>query len=332
MQKVFEKLLIFSNFAVLLNQMNMGSFESNIITELDAVDESPNAFLSKHTLNQLANRVCMKMVYLKELDPDTMWAEVSKYCKDIERNEAVVDSIVISCKKKGNRYFGDYKTPRLYCINLTLVYILLYYRHHDEDLYKKGIFNTLYDSMGIFGSSQLTILNKLIDQVIEFNQLLNSEKKESPCQVVFTDPYDQQRFEEMGKKIKEASKEMKDSEIAALKKENAELKELLAELQNEDGKDSAKDIPHDKVRPDLLFRLLKIDNSILDVHGNKIKAAILMRKICGLPLKTCQNYCTDQNLNPDAHPKEVAEVNDLLSSLELDISLPMPTKEDAPEG
>ena len=86
--------------------------------------------------------------------------------------------------------------------------------------------------------------------------------------------------------------------------------------------DVAEDITlHDKVRLDLMLRLMKDNGANLDKHGNKTKAAQLMQSITGLPLQTCKNYCSDPHLNTTTHSEEILKMNTLLQALGMKIHL-----------
>ena len=78
---------------------------------------------------------------------------------------------------------------------------------------------------------------------------------------------------------------------------------------------------HDKVRLDLLLRLMENDGADLERHGNKMKAAMIMQSITGLPLQTFKNYCTNRDLNVATHSEEVLKMNTLLQSLDMKIRL-----------
>ena len=97
------------------------------------------------------------------------------------------------------------------------------------------------------------------------------------------------------------------------------------QIEIEDDKiddDSIKDISlHDKVRLDLLLRLLLNDGANIDKHGNKMKAAQIMQSITGLPLQTCKNYCSNRGLNVKTHGEEVLKMNSLLQALGMKIRL-----------
>ena len=104
-----------------------------------------------------------------------------------------------------------------------------------------------------------------------------------------------------------------------LEQDNPEQKEI-EDCKIDD--DSAKDISlHDKVRLDLLLRLLLNDGANIDKHGNKKKAAQIMQSITGLPLQTCKNYCSNRDLNVKTHGEEVLMMNILLQALGMKIRL-----------
>jgi len=102
--------------------------------------------------------------------------------------------------------------------------------------------------------------------------------------------------------------------IKELETENAEL---LAAQQ-----ETAEDIEwHDKVRLDLVLRLMEKDGAVIDKHGNKIKVARIMQAITGLPLNTCKNYCTNRDLSLTHHKEEILKLNAILQALGMEIRL-----------
>ena len=109
-----------------------------------------------------------------------------------------------------------------------------------------------------------------------------------------------------------------------LKEENEELKEKLEILEqiqealetSPDGKEW-----HDKVRLDALLRLMQENGADLEKHGNKRKAAEIMRAISGLPLSTCTNYCTNRDLSLTHHEEEILRLNSKLQALGMKIRL-----------
>lgn len=74
---------------------------------------------------------------------------------------------------------------------------------------------------------------------------------------------------------------------------------------------------HDKVRLELLLKLMEKDGVNLTIHGNKAKAASILNTLTGLPLNTCKQYCSDRNLNVTTHNEEILKINTLLQALEM---------------
>ena len=102
----------------------------------------------------------------------------------------------------------------------------------------------------------------------------------------------------------------------------ATKEETLRQDDNEVDDNVMKEITlHDKVRLDLLVRLLENDGANLSKHGNKTKAAQVMQSITGLPLQTCKNYCSNRDLNIRQHNDEVLQMNSLLQALGMKIRL-----------
>lgn len=74
---------------------------------------------------------------------------------------------------------------------------------------------------------------------------------------------------------------------------------------------------HDKVRLELLLKLMEKDGINLTKHGNKVKAASILNTLTGLSLNTCKQYCSDRNLNVTTHSEEILKINTLLQALEM---------------
>ena len=121
----------------------------------------------------------------------------------------------------------------------------------------------------------------------------------------------------------ETSKE-KNDDIEKLKARIAELEEKCKQQEeqlNEHEEPVELLTPHDKVRLDILLGLMENNGANLNKHGNKTKAAQLMKAITGLPFQTCKNYCSDRNVNTKLHEEEVLKINTLVQALDMKIRL-----------
>lgn len=137
-----------------------------------------------------------------------------------------------------------------------------------------------------------------------------------------TENYTIADIERITKQFEEKNTTM-EREYAKLMEENEQLKnqiELLQQQIEEEG--SFEDINwHDKVRLDLLLRLMKKDGADLDKRGNKTRAAEVMSSVTSLPLQTCKNYCSDSNLNNKKHEDEILKLNSILQALGMEVRL-----------
>ena len=128
-------------------------------------------------------------------------------------------------------------------------------------------------------------------------------------------------YKERCESLEEQNKQLS-AQNKSLTSEVEELRQWKAEQLAMDGKDSAEDIPHDKVRLELFWKLAESDGADITPHGNKTKMAKLMRKATGLPYNTCKNYCTNRDLKEHVHQEEIKEVNQYLDDLNMNARLP----------
>lgn len=122
-------------------------------------------YLPQYALNQLADRVAMKVDYISRLyKADKVWDNTIEFCQRIEAEPRDVSTVIIEVKKDtGTAVSGT--NIRWYHVRLTLIYILLYYRHNDIDAYKKKVFPQLVKNMGAYADDK--ILKSKIQQEIE---------------------------------------------------------------------------------------------------------------------------------------------------------------------
>lgn len=134
-------------------------------------------YLPKYTLNQLADRVAMKVDYISRLyKADKVWENIIELCQEIEAEPRNVNTVIIEVKKNpGTAITGT--NIRWYHVKLTLIYILLYYRHSDDDIFKKTVLNQLAMNMGVYAEDKI-LKNKIqseIDKIKEDDKLLEQE-------------------------------------------------------------------------------------------------------------------------------------------------------------
>lgn len=116
------------------------------------------------------------------------------------------------------------------------------------------------------------------------------------------------------------------AKIEALEKQLAQKNKALEELKMKQEEDveheNTEEVDwHDKVRLDLLLRLMKKDGANLEKHGNKVKAANVMQSVTNLPLQTCKNYCSSPILSTTEHEEEILKLNTNLQALGMETRL-----------
>lgn len=126
-----------------------------------------------------------------------------------------------------------------------------------------------------------------------------------------------------GAQVKELENKVADDEVKAeVERLRERVKELEAELAAAGNAVKTDEITfHNKVRLAILLSLLKKDGANLEKHGNKNKAAEVMRVITGLPSPTCKNFCSDSSLSEKEHKEEIVWLNTRLQALGMESRL-----------
>lgn len=141
-------------------------------TNMTMIDNSN--FLPQYALNQLADRVAMKVDYINRLyKADKVWDNTIELCQRIEKEPRDVSTVIIELKKdNGTAVSGT--NIRWYHVRLTLIYILLYYRHNDIDAFKKNVFPQLVKNMGAYADDKIlkTKIQQEIANIKEEDKLL----------------------------------------------------------------------------------------------------------------------------------------------------------------
>jgi len=138
--------------------------------------DNKEIFLAPDVLGNLCLRVAKTLPFLDKMDSERMWEKPIELCKKVESNVREVDNAILEARK--NQWYYDYNSsnPYVYQVTITLVYILLYYRHHDDELYKALVFPELKDNMGIYGEKEFEIQTKVC-RVFEMERLIEMSKQ-----------------------------------------------------------------------------------------------------------------------------------------------------------
>lgn len=260
-------------------------------------------YLPKFTLDQLADRVAMKVDYINMLyKADKVWDSTIEQCLKIEDNPRNVSTVIIDAKKESGIAVGG-TNIRWYHVRLTLIYIILYYKHPTDVPYWKPVFNQLIKNIGAYADDK--ILKKKIQQEIE------TIKEEDKI-------FENQKEEHNAKN--ECSYTEDSAVIELLKKQIEELTIKLNEKQSIPDTITAKQ----KVRMELACRLMEkagITKEVLEHHGNKDKAGTIMGTLLDISPAACKVYVSQRDMSTHYHEKTIKQLNPLLKELGTDIQL-----------
>lgn len=140
--------------------------------------ENQEIYLTKDVLGNLNLRVVKTLSHLKLLDNDTLWDKPVALCKRIESNVREVDDVILEANKDRSYFQNSTSNPFCSQMLLSLVYILLYYRHCDDELYKAVVFPALQNNMGIYRSQLLDDIQGKVKKVLEIDRLIEQSKQE----------------------------------------------------------------------------------------------------------------------------------------------------------
>lgn len=141
-------------------------------------------FLPEYTYSQLTDCVAMKLDYFKKLfNADNIWEGLPELCRRIEEEPRNISTIILEAKKNNGVAIGGSSVTWCHT-KLTRIYILLYYKHRDADIYKVLVFPELLRNMGIYSEEQiLNKINREIDKIIELDKMvedIQNRKKDEP--------------------------------------------------------------------------------------------------------------------------------------------------------
>ena len=207
-------------------------------------------------------------------------------------------------------------------INNNIVYIKECIDELPKGRQKKAV-NTLVEITQITGEEALQgAMPDAAEYVQEIMQFIFSVFGFNHVPVeVMADTDEKEREEEAADNAPQQNSADDQDLLAKVQAELAETKAALEEMKA----GIAAEVEHidfpDKVRLELLLRLMKNDGADLDKYGSKTQAAAVLADITGLPLQTCKNYCSDQNLNRTYHKDNIHEMNTRLEALGMSIRL-----------
>lgn len=138
--------------------------------------------LSQTKLDVLYERVCRPINYLAmQISPDaSQWDDCIKMCQQIEQDVFAVDSVIKASRGYKGKIQGT--SINIYENVLCRVYIILYYLHRDDTLYKEIVFQRLLANIDFYRNNYLKNINEKLDKILSQEKLVEqvlSEKKKN---------------------------------------------------------------------------------------------------------------------------------------------------------
>lgn len=214
-------------------------------------------------------------------------------CHEI-RNEFNYDEMDTRYLLTGNPY------QEIYSIVVGCVYTMVVFSADDN------IGQQIIDEIPLYGTIPICQIQNVVQNIIE--KISNNEIE-----------YDYDYTKENGGLTEERSEDdnvVTSEEVtsATLKQKNELIQQLQEQLAAHETGPIVED-PHDKVRLEIVARLLEESDADFEKYGNKAEAARMLELITDLPFQTCKNYMTNRDLNTTEHSDEVLKVNSSLKKL-----------------
>lgn len=140
--------------------------------------ENKETYLTKDVLGNLSLRVAKSLPCLKAIDDASLWEMPVALCQRVEANEREVDNVILEARKVPGYFSNNSNNPSNCQVLLVRVYILLYYRHCDEELYKEIVFPELQNNMGIYREKYLDDIQSKVKKVLEIDHLIKQSRQE----------------------------------------------------------------------------------------------------------------------------------------------------------
>ena len=140
--------------------------------------DSKEVFLTKDILGNLSLRVAKTLPCLNSLNDSTIWDKPIELCKQIEENEREIDNVILEVQKDNGYFRNSSGNPLTSQVMLVRVYILLYYRHEDDELYKAMVFPVLQENMGIYSEKLLSDIQSRVKKVQDIDRLIAQSRQE----------------------------------------------------------------------------------------------------------------------------------------------------------
>ena len=257
-------------------------------------------FLTKDILGNLSLRVAKELPCLSSLNDSTIWDNPIEFCKRIEENVREIDNVILEVRKDNGYFQNNSGNPLIFQVLLARVYILLYYRHTDEELYKAMVFPVLQENMGIYSEKLLIDIQSKVKKVQDIDRLIaqsQQEKKQNskPKYALIpgganqtTETFTKADVERILSESNEKYEKLKSdtsANYASLKEENEQLKKDKKQLENSlvRNKDISNEIDQKAANAyeKIIFFATVLSVAYDDRFTNQTSLANLICMVCG---------------------------------------------------
>lgn len=257
--------------------------------------------------------------YETNLDEANVWynaKEVVRTLRNVSRPELLIDRAAVALA--GGQMFNGYKGAQIILVCAYAMILVSKDNSHFLPFIQK------MDSLSGDTSTDLEVISysiKAVKNWITENMPFDGYDYIDE-ETIDTENYTVADIKRISKEYEEQLSILK-SENGNLKKENIQLKEQFELLKQQTEEDASFEELnwHDKVRLNLLLRLMKNSGANLEKYGNKTKAANIMKTVTSIPLQTCKNFCSEPILSIKEHEDEILRLNSILQALEMNILL-----------
>lgn len=142
---------------------------------------SRSEYLPQYTLAQLSEQVCMKLPYFSnKFNAEIMWQGIIQQCQLIEEEPRNVNIVTADASKHSEFYVRDAGIRESHVI-LARIYILMYYKHRDDNVFQSIVFQELKSRMGVYSKVEnlKTIIQDRIDRILEQDKQIEASKGEA---------------------------------------------------------------------------------------------------------------------------------------------------------
>ena len=143
------------------------------------IEKEEDTYISDYTLDRIEEEVCKSIGCMKY----TRWKDVINTCIEIEREpqgiytylDTVINVFTAGKSFTSQQHLNDYKRSIT-----TRVYMLLYYYHRDDEVYKLAVFPPLCKKIRQYAANYdiVGVINKPLDTIIELEKKVKELQKQ----------------------------------------------------------------------------------------------------------------------------------------------------------